>query len=68
MLRIPQNIIRLQPFHKLHLQMSDYVQHLGCSSSALSGPHRSHQVMFRLSSTFHHQNNLFYFNKIVQYT
>ncbi|MEL8206362.1 hypothetical protein J4U54_15900, partial [Escherichia coli] len=25
-------------FHKLHLQMSDYVQHLGCSSvNALSG-------------------------------
>ncbi|MEI6959404.1 hypothetical protein, partial [Escherichia coli] len=25
-------------FHKLHLQMSDYVQHLGCSSERLIRP------------------------------
>ncbi|AUZ90415.1 hypothetical protein BXO92_04920 [Escherichia coli] len=27
-------------FHKLHLQMSDYVQHLGCSSERLIRPTR----------------------------
>ncbi|MEL8817929.1 hypothetical protein J4Z00_23845, partial [Escherichia coli] len=31
-------------FHKLHLQMSDYVQHLGCSSKRLIRPTKHNNI------------------------